>query len=148
QTHAGINDLLHKLKLTAADVAIGIAVEESRIFRRQFLLPKQARNALASIAEQDLLRKTPFRLEDIHHDHVAERIGDKITISQLVIRRSFVEEAARQCGLEPNEIAFVEAVRNGEEAAALSRLRLWRNERRASWLPRLLFGLLAAAILM
>jgi general secretion pathway protein L len=147
QIRPAIEALLQRERLSAGNVAVGIEMEESRAFRRTFLLPQEARCSLAAIAEQDLLRKTPFRLDDIYHDHASRRVGDKIEVDQLVIRRDFVEALVRQCGLEPDDVAFID-IGHAEQTGALSRVQLKHAGSGTRWLPRLLLGLSASAVLL
>jgi general secretion pathway protein L len=147
QIRPAIEALLQRERLSAGNAALGIEMDEFRAFRRTFLLPQEAGRSPAPIAEQDLLRKTPFRLADIYHDHAVRRVGDKIQVDQLVIRRDFVETGVLRCGLEPGEIAFID-IGHTEGTAALSRLRLKQAGSSTRWLPRLLLGLSASAVLL
>jgi general secretion pathway protein L len=139
--------LLQDARLSPKDVALGVEIDPEQIFHREILLPAEAANAIPAIAAQDLARKTPFRLDDIHHDHTARRDGEKIVVSQMVIRRQFVEEAALSLGLEPGDIAFVEAAGSGASAEPQP-FRLRPAKPYANWLPKALLGMAATAILL
>jgi general secretion pathway protein L len=139
--------LLRKHRLSAEDVDIGIEVPSETIFRREILLPQEARAALPTIAMQDLLRKTPFHLDEIYHDYTAVPSGTKIVVSQWVIQRTFADDAARQLGMEPTEIAFVETIPSEENGPAV-RLKLRPTSERASWLWKALIGLTITGILL
>jgi general secretion pathway protein L len=144
---SAIASLLRKHRLPAEDVEIGIEVPSETIFRREILLPREARAALPTIAMQDLLRKTPFHLDEIYHDYVVAPSGKKIVVSQWVIKRAFVEDMARSLGLEPAEITFVEAAPSEESGSAV-RLRLHLVTAHASWLLKTLIGLTITGVLL
>jgi general secretion pathway protein L len=144
---SAIASLLRKHRLSAEDVAVGIEVPAETIFRREILLPHEARAALPTIAMQDLSRKTPFHLDDIYHDYVAIPSGKKIAVSQWLIKRAFVEDAARPLGIGPAEITFVEAAPSEDNGPAI-RLRLRSIPTQASWLLKALIGLTITGILL
>jgi general secretion pathway protein L len=142
-----IGKLLQKSRLAPKDVAVGLEIAPEKIFRREILLPLAAANAIPAIAAQDLARKTPLRLDDVHHDHAARRNGQTIIVSQVVIRRQFVEEAAMAYGVDVADIAFLEiagAAGGGEP----SLLRLRPTKAHANWLLKVLLGMAATAILL
>jgi general secretion pathway protein L len=144
---AAAASLLRKRHLSAEDVEIGIEVPSETIFRREILLPQEAHAALPTIAMQDLLRKTPFHLDDIYHDYAAIPSGKKIAVSQWVIKRAFVEDIARPLGLKPADITFVEATPSEENGPAV-RLRLRPITTHVSWLWKALIGLTITSILL
>src|SRR5262249_54579545 len=50
-------------------ISLGLSLPPELIFARTFVLPLAARPALETVMVQDLLTKTPFQLDDIHHGH-------------------------------------------------------------------------------
>ena len=144
---AAIDAMLRGRKLSAKDLAIGIELPPEKFFRREILLPQQARSSIPAIAAQDLSRKTPFRLDDVHHDYSTRPSGEKILVSQLIIRRDFVAEAAEALGLNRHELAFVETGPSSEGEQP-SCLKLRQITPQASWLPKALIGLAGTAIIL
>jgi general secretion pathway protein L len=120
-----LDSFLQSHRLQRRDVSIGCALPRDTIFVRNVLLPIETERDLAAVLVQDLSAKTPFRLEDIHHDHVAHRSGDKLAVTQRIVRRQFVEDAADALGLAADDLAFVEAQGQhaGDHPEALLRLR-------------------------
>jgi general secretion pathway protein L len=92
------------------DGTIGIRVPPEKMFLRKIILPHEAARSLNKIVVQDLLAKTPFRLDDIYCDFATlkEADPDKFTVWQWVIRRDFVDREVASLNIEPGRIAFVE----------------------------------------
>jgi general secretion pathway protein L len=109
-----IDAFLRARRLGRADVSMGVQLPESRVFARKLLLPAETERSLDRVLVQDLLAKTPFRLEDIYHDHIIRRSGDRLLVWQWVVRRPFVAEAIEELGLQAGELAFVETDRQGD----------------------------------
>jgi general secretion pathway protein L len=103
-----VGSFLQSHKLQRQDVAIGCRLPPGSIFVRKLLLPVETERTLAAVLAQDMLAKTPFRLEDVYHDHAARRSGDKLAVAQWIVRRQFVETAVNALGLAPDDLAFVE----------------------------------------
>jgi general secretion pathway protein L len=101
-------------RLGRADVSMGIQLPADRVFARKLLLPAETERSLDRVLVQDLLAKTPFRLEDIYHDHIIRRSGDRLQVWQWVVRRPFVAEAIEELGLQSGELAFIETDRQGD----------------------------------
>jgi general secretion pathway protein L len=107
---AGAIDVFLKAHgLRRSDILIDISLPPSSVFSRSFTLPLETRRSLDAIVVQDLVAKTPFRLDAIHHAHVVDRVDGKLAISQWVVRRDHVDHAAEALGLAPGEVAFIEA---------------------------------------
>jgi general secretion pathway protein L len=122
-------------RLGRADVSMGVQLPESRVFARKLLLPAETERSLDRVLVQDLLAKTPFRLEDIYHDHIIRRSGDRLQIWQWVVRRQFVDEAIEELGLQSGELAFVETDRQGNGPRPRIRLKRAQSEqnRHVQW---------------
>jgi general secretion pathway protein L len=142
-----IEAILRDRKLTAKLVVIGIELPAEELFRRQILLPKEAHASIPAIAAQDLLRKTPFRLDDVYHDYAARPSGQKILVSQAVILRTLVEKAASGLGLRPDELSFVESAPSADGEQPF-RVRLHPIKPQASWLPKAFAGLTVTSLLL
>jgi general secretion pathway protein L len=95
--------------LRRSDVLIGIGLPPNSVFCRSFTLPLETKRSLDAIVVQDLLAKTPCQLDAIHHAHAVARNDGKFDVSQWVVRRDHVASAADALGLEPGEVAFIEA---------------------------------------
>jgi general secretion pathway protein L len=98
---------------------------------------------------QDLVAKTPFQLEDIHHAHQVHRAGDKFVVSQSVVRRAHVAAAAGTLGLEPEQIVFIEAAGAGDDDGPAPTISLGSSSQgRSRWIGRLAFTLAVTALLL
>ncbi|CCE00694.1 hypothetical protein BRAS3809_3630002 [Bradyrhizobium sp. STM 3809] len=105
---AAIAALLTRHGLDRRDVALGLSLPEAGMFSRDIVLPAEARGAIDAIVPQDLLRRTPFKAEDIYSDHAAGATVDgRVAVRQWVTRRRTVQEAADQLGLQVAQIGFV-----------------------------------------
>ncbi len=112
-THAGevtaaIASILQRHGLDRRDVDLGLRLPEESVFRRELMLPPEAKGAIDTIVPQDLLRRTPFKAEDIYCDHSTATSPDgRIAVRQWVTRRHHVQQAADQLGLAVAHIDFV-----------------------------------------
>jgi general secretion pathway protein L len=144
-----IDEFLRIHKQSRTLVSIGLRLSDELIFCRRFAVPLATRSMLESVIVQDLLAKTPFRLDDIHHGHRVTRAGNRLVVSQSVIRRAHVVAEAEALGLEPDEIRFIEPFRR-EAGDAHSRILIRRpstgNQNR--WVLRLAIGLAVSASLL
>jgi general secretion pathway protein L len=104
-----IDAFVRSCSLKRDDVRLGAWLPPERIFARRLVLPLETRRSLDAVVAQDLAAKTPFRLEDILHDHIAETRDGKIVVTQWVVRRDFVGEVAQSLGLNVGELAFIES---------------------------------------
>jgi general secretion pathway protein L len=109
-----IDAFIRSQRLGRADVSMGVQLPKSRVFARKLLLPAETERSLDRVLVQDLIAKTPFRLEDIYHDHIIRRSGDRLQVWQWVVRRQFVSEAIEELGLQSGELAFVETDLQGD----------------------------------
>ncbi|CCD93739.1 hypothetical protein BRAO375_2770014 [Bradyrhizobium sp. ORS 375] len=108
EPEAAISALLTRHGLDRHEVALGLRLPETSVYRRDILLPPEARGAVDSIVPQDLLRRTPFKADDIYSDHAASTAADgRIAVQQWVTRRQHVKEAADQVGMSLEQIRFV-----------------------------------------
>ncbi|MFC5321753.1 PilN domain-containing protein [Bradyrhizobium oligotrophicum] len=113
--------LVKRHGLDRADVELGLRLPEQSVFRRDIVLPAEARNAIDTIVPQDLLRRTPFRAEDIYSDYVSSAAPDgRVAVRQWVTRRQHVQQRADELGLPADQITFVEF--GADEAAPTIRL--------------------------
>ncbi|WP_244440702.1 PilN domain-containing protein [Bradyrhizobium oligotrophicum] len=112
-THAGevtaaIASILQRHGLDRRDVDLGLRLPEESVFRRELMLPPEAKGAIDTIVPQNLLRRTPFKAEDIYCDHLTATSPDgRIAVRQWVTRRHHVQQAADQLGLAVAHIDFV-----------------------------------------
>ncbi|WP_315769814.1 MULTISPECIES: PilN domain-containing protein [unclassified Bradyrhizobium] len=112
-THAGkvttaIASMLQRHGLDRRDVDLGLRLPADSVFGRDLVLPREAKGAIDTIVPQDLLRRTPFKAEDIYCDHVTATSPDgRIAVRQWVTRRHHVKLAADQLGLAVAQIDFV-----------------------------------------
>jgi general secretion pathway protein L len=134
-------------RLRRADLDIGIDLAPEQFFERRFLLPAAAQSSLAEIATQDLARKTPFRLAEIHHDfRSAPGPEGKIQVVQWVTRRTTVAEIASTLQLQSRDIAFLTAGRGASrESPAFLRLREGQS-RDPTWMRWSWVALIGASI--
>jgi general secretion pathway protein L len=121
-----IDAFLRSHRLQRKHVRLGAWLPAERIFARQLILPVEARRSLDAVVVQDLVAKTPFHLEDIHHDHVAQKRDGKIVVSQWVVRRTFVSDLAQGFGLDVGDLAFIESEGDSTGDALRPVLRLAR----------------------
>lgn len=107
---SAIDDFLKSHGLRRKDVDIGVRLPPEQFFDRSMILPLEAAGSLGDVVTQDLARKTPFRLEEIHHDFAANRVSgqNKISVRQWIIRRVFVSDAAASLQLTLDDVAFIE----------------------------------------
>ncbi|MGJ4973122.1 PilN domain-containing protein [Bradyrhizobium sp. HKCCYLRH1073] len=108
QVAVAIAAMLKRHDLDRRDVDLGLRLPEESVFRRDLMLPREARDAIDTIVPQDLLRRTPFKAEDIYCDHLTATSPDgRIAVRQWVTRRHHVQQAADQLGLAVAQLAFV-----------------------------------------
>ncbi len=139
-----IDAFLRSHRLQRKHVRLAAWLPPERIFARQLVLPVETRRSLDAVVVQDLIAKTPFHLEDIYHDHVAQRRDGKIVVSQWVVRRSFVADVAQSLGLTVGDLAFIELERDSSSDAPWPALRLARAPADRNRWPRTASLMLAA----
>jgi general secretion pathway protein L len=90
--------------------AIGVRLPLNKMFCRKLTLPIEASRSLDQIVMQDLIAKTPFRLDDICWGYVARKAADgKIIVWQWVVRRDFIRDEIASLSIDPARVAFVDA---------------------------------------
>jgi general secretion pathway protein L len=112
-TPEAIDAFLRAHGIERADVVMGIELPAERIFTRKLMLPAETQRTLEEVLRQDLAAKTPFRLDDIHHDYWVRRGGDRFHVTHWLVRRQLVAEAVEELGLRCGDLAFVEADSGG-----------------------------------
>jgi general secretion pathway protein L len=144
-----IDAFLRSHRLSRAQVSVGLGLPQELIFCRSFALPLVTRRALDAVVLQDLLVKTPFQLNDIHHAHRAHRTADKLAVSQSVVRRAHVAAAAESLGLELEEVDFIEPP-GGEQDGGPLRIVTKRSSvvKQGGWLQGISLALAAMAFLL
>lgn len=143
-----IDELLRRHQLRRKDVTIGIVLPSDRFLQRKLLLPLQAGKSISEIVNHDLAQRTPFNLADIHHDYIVVPDAGKLSITQHVVRRGTVSDAASSFGLELSDIDFVEAVLRGDDTTPAAFIALHRETaHRTSW-PRRAAAVLATSALL
>jgi general secretion pathway protein L len=86
---------------------------------------------------QDLLKKTPLREGDIHHTSTAQNVGDRLHVTQMVMRRKYIEESATSIGMDAEDFAFVEMPSLASGTDGSGQIRLYKNQTEKPWLPML-----------
>jgi general secretion pathway protein L len=144
-----IDEFLRHHRCGRARVSIGLGLPREQIFHRSFVLPLETRRALDAVVVQDLLAKTPFQLDGIHHAHRVRRGGDRFVVSQWVVRRAHVAAAAEALGLEADAVGFIECADAGADGAPAS-IVMKRSSAasRDRWVQRTAFGLACTALLL
>jgi general secretion pathway protein L len=72
-------------------------------------LPLEAGDSIDEIVAESLLKKTPFKPDDIYCDHVALKAteGNKISVWQWVARRNLVHESLSRLQVNSENVALV-----------------------------------------
>ena len=127
---ASIDQLLRSHGLARKDVVIGIRLPAALYFDRKLVLPAATSHMLADVARQDLVAKTPFRLDDIYHGHATSDAGerDKILLWQWVIRREFVGNAVASLGIDLESVSFIDAAPGNDRSAPPPIIHLRRDD--------------------
>jgi general secretion pathway protein L len=112
---ATVDVFLKQRGLDRNGIDLGIRLPAERIFHRTLRLPREASRQLEAVMARDMAVKTPFRTQDIHVGWARSDAGDArtILISQWIVRRQIVTDAAASLKLGTADIAFVEGA--GEE---------------------------------
>jgi general secretion pathway protein L len=105
--------------LRQKDVDTCVRLPSHVFFCRHWTVPVEAGKAITEIASQDLFRKTPFKPQDIHHDHVVVRSPgeNKFGVWQWVVLRKSVDDALASLQVSLGALSFVVA----ETSAASAR---------------------------
>lgn len=103
-----ISQFLKSNGLRRSNVALGIRLAPERIFCRETVLPMEAARSVDAILVQELLRKTPFQLQDVYHDHAVRRSANKIQVWHWIVRKQFLTDATAGLRLGVDELAFID----------------------------------------
>ena len=148
---ACIDHFLVSQGLARDHVAIGLRLAPEKFFERRLVLPVEAGRSLNKVVVDDLVGKTPFRIEDVYHDHcaIADAASGKITVAQWVTRRKFVEEAVATLGVDVAGLAFVDSRGEDGQHAPPPRIALRREAgARTSWVRNAALALTAGALVL
>jgi general secretion pathway protein L len=143
-----IDTFLMQRGLDRIGVDLGIRLPTEKIFHRTLRLPKEAARQLDGVLARDLAAKTPFRAEDIHVGWARSDGGDARTIlvSQWIVRRQIVIDAAAKLKLGTADLAFVEG---GGADGVVPSIPLRENpDGGASWFSKAACGLAVTAVLL
>ena len=112
---ASIEAFLRTHGVPRGEADIVIRLPRDMIFRRRLVLPAQAASSIDEIVAADLIRRTPFRLQDVYHSHSATspESSGKIVVWQWLARRAFVHDAVSRFDLSINDVAFVDCSAGG-----------------------------------
>jgi general secretion pathway protein L len=104
-----IGQFLSSQGLQRKDVALGLQLPLESVFCRKLILPSEASGSVNEIVTQTLLKKTPFKLQDIYCDHVVvkEAAGDKIAVWQWIVRRKLVRDALLPLQIGPESVDYI-----------------------------------------
>jgi general secretion pathway protein L len=133
--------------LTRSEVSLGLRLPAEHIFARKLLLPRETERTLGPVLANDLVAKTPLRLDGIYHDHALSRAGDKLHVWHWVVKRTFIADAVEALGLKADEVAFVEATTSAGEPCPRIRLRQTAGDD-GRWVRRSLIALAVSACLL
>jgi general secretion pathway protein L len=134
---------LHGVRRGDADIVLRLP--QDMFFRRKLVLPAQAAASIDEIIAADLIRRTPFRLQDIYNGHkiTAPDPSGKILVWQWLVRRAFVHEAASAFALSVNDVAFVHSSTGGDAVEPTPCIALHSNAKRIrSWIRTSMLALL------
>lgn len=145
---ATVDAFLKQRGLDRSGIDLGIRLPAERIFHRTLRLPCEASRQLEAVLARDLAVKTPFRTQDIHVGWARSDAADArtILISQWIVRRQIVTDAAASLKLGTADIAFVEGA-GGEEVVPTIPLRE-NPDGGASWFSTAAFGLTVTAAIL
>ena len=132
---SAIDHTLKQHGLRRREVSLGLALPSEKFFSREITLPREVGQSLEAVALGDLLHNTPFRQDDICYDYRTAPFGERIVVTQTVIRREFVDEALSKIEIEPEELDFLEMHDAAPTEAPFSRLLLRNNPVNGFWLP-------------
>ncbi len=136
----------HSLERTGVDLGVRLAAE--KIFPRTVRLPREAARQLDGVLARDLAAKTPFRAQDIHVGWIRSDAEDArvILVSQWIVRRQIVIDAAASLKLDTADIAFVEGA--GADGMVPTIPLREKPDDGESWFTKAVCGLAASAVLL
>jgi general secretion pathway protein L len=146
-----IDEFLGLQGLIPGDVAIGVRLPNEMFFGRTLTLPLATLRSLDEVVLQDLKRKTPFRIDDVHHDHAVQRMagGDRIQVQQWVARKELVSHALKPFGFGIERVDFIAAQAGGDPPASAPYIALRREpDGRRSWLRRASVALVVTGLIL
>ena len=110
-SRSALDDFVGTHKLSPAELDVTLRLPFETFFCRKLILPTAAVSSLDDIVLRDMVKKTPFRAEDVYHHHVVEPASqsDKIVVWQWIIKRRYVDEALQRLQLEIGDVALVDA---------------------------------------
>jgi general secretion pathway protein L len=145
---ASIDAFLEQRGLDRTGVELRIRLPAAKIFHRTLRLPNEAARQLDAVLARDLAAKTPFRAEDVHVGWARSDAGDSRTIlvSQWIVRRQIVIDAAASLKLGTTDFAFVEGT---DADGVVPSIPLRENpDGGASWFAKAARGLAGSAALL
>lgn len=143
-----IDTFLKQHSLERTEVDLGIRLRAEKIFHRTVRLPREAVRQLDSVLARDLAAKTPFRTQDIY---VGWKRSDAentrtILVSQWIVRRQIVIDAAASLKLNIADIAFVEGA---DADGVMPTIPLRENQEDGeSWFSKVACSLTVSAVLL
>jgi general secretion pathway protein L len=148
---AALDRYLSRIGLKRSDGIIGVVLPPTTFFLRSFDIPVRARERVHAIARQELEHRTPFQADSVHLGMVIEprqRDAETLTVRQSIVRRDYVEEAALRLDLPLADIYFV-AFATGDNDSAMASVPLRpETDREVPLTKRLIYLLIAAAVLI
>lgn len=102
-----LNDLYELAEnegIAREDIVIALDLAAESCFFRSFDIPKAGEKIIDKIALAEIERKTPFRLDEIFLGRRVQTFGEKLRVHQVVIKRTIIQDALRDCGLEPGDV--------------------------------------------
>jgi general secretion pathway protein L len=134
---ASIDSFLRTHGVSRGDADIVIRLPQEMFFRRKLVVPMQAAASIEEIVAANLVRRTPFRLQDMHYGHSATTpdTSGKIVVWQWLVRRTFVSDAVDALDISINDVAFVDASAGAHADAPAPLIALNAHEKsRRSWI--------------
>ena len=128
--------------------AVGIAVSEVQVLRKELKLPLQARADMEQALRFEMDRQTPYRAEQVffHHREVGQDNG-QVSVAITILPRHAVERSlarVRQWGLELHVIAMSQGLLGGRNGINLLPMTLRPASGRSwYWLYAVLGGVTA-----
>lgn len=146
-----LDQRLADLGFRRSGLTIGLILPESDFFCRSYNMPSRARPRLDVVAPQDLERRTPFRLDDVHVSTTIDEErsnSETLLVRQTIVRRDLVSAAAHRTGFPVDELSFVAA--KTPTGSDLTRRILLHPERASttSRMGRMIQALVVTAILI
>jgi general secretion pathway protein L len=108
---AVLKDWLLESGFSRHELRVGLSVDASLFFLREFTLPEAALPALPKILDQEILRRTPFQPSDIWHaasrtDRDAPSSG-VLAMQHCIVRKDLVLAALNDIGLQLDDLDFL-----------------------------------------